>query len=331
MSDLDDVLIVIPCLNEAATLPGLLAELAADSGRATIVVADGGSTDGSQAIVADWAARHANIVLMDNPARRQAPGVNLAVARHGAGARWLVRVDAHCGYPRDYARALVRTAEAQGVQSVVVPMVTRGSECFQRAVAAAQNSAIGTGGSPHRHVGTGKLVDHGHHALMALDTFRAAGGYRPDMSHNEDAELDCRIARVGGRIWLEPSLALAYYPRKTARALWRQYWAYGRGRARTIALHRIAIKPRQLLPLAVPAAAALALLTPWLPIVALPLLGWAALCLGAGAVVGTRAGGCAAFAGIPAMIMHLAWGCGFLYQRLADPQGDRRGGAPARA
>ncbi|WP_375401966.1 glycosyltransferase family 2 protein [uncultured Sphingomonas sp.] len=307
------VLIVIPCLNEAEALPGLLRRLLADSGDASIVVADGGSTDGSRAIVERLAERDPRVRLLDNPARLQSAGINAAVRTHGAGARWLVRVDAHCDYPADYASRLVAVGEARDVTSVVVPMVSRGTACFQIAAAAAQNSRLGTGGSPHRHVGEGGLVDHGHHALMRLDLFTRVGGYREDMSHNEDAELDLRLVAAGGRIWLEPSLALGYLPRRTIGALWRQYRSYGAGRARTLRLHDRRPKPRQALPLLVPAAAFLALAAPVHPLFAAPLAAWALLCLGAGAVVGARAGGgCALGSGVAAMTMHLAWGLGFL-------------------
>lgn len=308
-----DVLIVIPCLNEAASLPALLAQQRADADGCRIVVADGGSTDDSRAIVAAAAARDPRITLLANPLRIQSAGINAAVRGHRDEARWLVRLDAHCEYPENYVRRLIETAAAHDATSVVVPMVSRGTSCLQVAAAAAQNSRLGTGGSPHRHVGRGAFVDHGHHALMALDLFESVGGYREDMTHNEDAELDLRLAKAGGRLWLEPSLALKYYPRASLGSLWRQYRNYGRGRYRTLALHRVRPKPRQLLPLAVPVAALLAVASPFAPVLAVPALMWIAVSLIGGVVVGRRAGGgCAVAAGVAAMTMHLAWGIGFL-------------------
>jgi succinoglycan biosynthesis protein ExoA len=322
------LLIVIPCLDEEAHLPVLLDQLLRDNPDGRIVVADGGSRDRSRAIVTERAARHPGLTLMDNPARIQSAGVNRAVATYAGGCDWLLRVDAHCDYPGGYAQGLLAAAEAHEATSVVVPMMTVGKACFQRAVAAAQNSVIGTGGSPHRHVGEGRFVDHGHHALMRIDLYRAAGGYREDMPHNEDAELDLRLAAAGGRIWLEPGQAITYYPRRDPASLWRQYRGYGRGRARTLALHGQRPKVRQMVPLAVAGAAALALLTPiWWPF-ALPLIGWALLVLGVGLLVGARAGGgCALACGAPAMIMHLAWSIGFIQGSL---KGRSRGKSPDR-
>ena len=76
-------------------------------------------------------------------------------------------------------------------------MRTKGTGLFQKATALAQNSRLGNGGSQHREGGAGRWTDHGHHALMRLDAFRAVGGYDETFSHNEDAELDYRLAAGG--------------------------------------------------------------------------------------------------------------------------------------
>ncbi|MGY2735432.1 glycosyltransferase family 2 protein [Sphingomonas sp. UYP23] len=315
--DLSDVLVVIPCLNEEAHLPRLLGQLLDDVGSATIIVADGGSTDRSRAIVAAVAVEHPNVILLENPARAQGPGINLAVKRYGAERQWLARIDAHADYPQAYVSTLVSRATALGVSSVVVSMETRGIGCFQRAVAAAQNSVLGTGGSAHRHGGEGRFVDHGHHALMRIDAFREAGGYCESFTHNEDAELDHRIGLNGGKIWLEPSLSIIYYPRGDPASLFRQYRKYGQGRARNQQRHKMPIKPRQLAPLVVVPAILLLLLIPVWVGFALPFVGWAGASIAFGLYLGIRArSGCVAWGGIAAMIMHSAWAFGYLHQRL---------------
>lgn len=305
-------LIVIPCLNEERHLPALLAAFARDAPGALVVVADGGSTDRSRAIVEEAAAANPGIRLLDNPKRIQSAAVNLAAQVHGAGRQWLIRMDAHSGYPQDFVGGLIDAAERTGAVSVTVPMRTRGVGCFQRAAATAQNSLLGTGGSLHRVGTVGRFVDHGHHALMRLDAFLAAGGYCEAFTHNEDAELDHRLREQGGRIWIEPSLAIDYFPRESPGALFRQYFHYGEGRARTVARHRMRLKARQLAPLLVAPAAAAALFAPLAWWLALPLLFWALGSLGFGLLLGIRAREpCAAAAGVAAMLMHFGWSLGY--------------------
>ncbi|MEG3174725.1 glycosyltransferase family 2 protein [Sphingomonas sp. RB3P16] len=314
------LLIVVPCLDEEAALPDLLAWLVQEAGPdALIVVADGGSRDSSVAIVEHFALQHPMVRLMDNPHRVQSAAVNLAAKRFGADRDWLVRIDAHCGYPVGYIDRLLDSARLHEATSVVVPMVTQGGACFQSAAAAAQNSVMGTGGSPHRHLVSGRYVDHGHHALFNLAAFLAVGGYDETFSHNEDAELDHRLGLAGGRIWLEPKASLIYHPRKTAGRLLRQYWNYGRGRARTVAKHQLTLKLRQAAPLVTAPSIVLALLGLVLATVdsrfallALPALAWALLCQAFAVMLALRARSvCVLASGLAAMVMHAGWSAGY--------------------
>lgn len=310
---------VIPCLNEAAHLSVLIEQMLTDSAIDRIIVADGGSTDGSQAIVASFCDTP-RVVLMDNPDRIQSAGINRAVQLYAEGYDWLLRLDAHCQYPNDYGAKLVLAAQKHGASAVVVPMITCGTSGFQRAAAAAQNSILGTGGSAHRHLGNGRFVDHGHHALMDLAMFRQVGGYCEAMPCNEDAEFDHRQLRAGGSIWLEPSAAITYFPRKTVAALWKQYRKYGQGRARNLRRHAMVPRLRQLVPLGVLVALAILPLSVFHAVVALPAFAWLALCLTAGAFIGVRAGGgWAIAAGLAAATMQLAWAAGFAIEWLRNP------------
>jgi succinoglycan biosynthesis protein ExoA len=319
LADFSHVLIVVPCLNEAPNLPALLKKFCSDSPGALIVVVDGGSSDDSRGIVQDFSDRYDSVRLLDNPKRVQSAGINLAVRNYGQKREWLVRVDAHCVYPDDFVETLIDAAREHRAESVVVPMITKGMACFQTAVAAAQNSVLGTGGAAHRHVGKGRYVDHGHHALLRLDRFYCAGGYDEDFSHNEDAELDQRLLKLGTRLWLEPRGAVIYSPRETPQRLYRQYFNHGGGRARTVLKHRLKLKIRQRLPLMILPMVCLASIGAAGTIyngnfimLAIPVLAWAVLCLGYGLALALRARSwCTVAAGGAAAIMHLAWSAGY--------------------
>lgn len=316
-------LVVIPCLNEAAHLPRLLEALLDDPRADMIVVADGGSSDGSRTIVSDIAAKNERVALVDNPHRIQSAGVNRAVAEFGDNFEWLVRIDAHSFYPDHYVSLLLDAAEKSKARSVVVPMVTRAQGCFQKAVATAQNSVIGTGAAAHRHpTPEGKFVEHGHHALMAIDAFKRVGGYCEAMHCNEDAELDFRLGKADVAIWLEPAATIGYLPRSTPYALWRQYLRYGQGRARNVRRHGGSMRLRQILPLFVPLMLLCALLAPVSLVLAVPAALYVAAILILGGLVGLASGSaCGLACGVPAIIMHAAWGTGFLQELVTHPRG----------
>ncbi|RAK50700.1 glycosyltransferase family 2 protein [Phenylobacterium deserti] len=310
-------LVVIPALNEAPIIEKVIARILDDDHLVDplVLVADGGSTDGTREIVRDIAIHDRRVRLVDNPGRLQSAGMNQAVRALAGDRPWVVRVDAHADYPRNYVSTLVSEALRTGAASVVVSMDTVGEDWFQRAVAAAQNSVLGTGGSAHRLASEGQWVDHGHHALFRRESYEAIGGYDESFSHNEDAELDLRLAKQGGRIWLTDKLRIGYHPRNTPGALARQYFNYGKGRARTVLKHHTALKIRQAVPLAIAPAVASLLLAPFFWAFAIPALLWACAAIGFGLVLGVRQrDSAAAFAGPAAMIMHLAWSAGFWVQ-----------------
>jgi succinoglycan biosynthesis protein ExoA len=315
-----NTIIIVPTLNEARHIGALLDDLLveAEALDARIIVADGGSTDGTRDIAAQRAETQPRVVLMDNPQRIQSAAINQAVGQFGNGIDYLIRIDAHGAYPADYCRQLVAEAEERQVGSIVVPMTTVGHAAFQRAVATAQNSAIGTGGSAHR---TGKIsgpVDHGHHALMRVDAFKEVGGYDQSFRFNEDAELDHRLRQAGHTIWLTGRTGMTYYPRSTASGLFRQYFGYGGGRARNIFKHRMRPRLRQMAPLAILPVVSLAALSIWHWGFLLPLALWGIGCIALGIHAARKHYPeygmpmlLSPLVGVAAMIMHFAWSSGF--------------------
>ncbi|MEO1196841.1 MAG: glycosyltransferase family 2 protein [Pseudomonadota bacterium] len=310
----DGPLIVVPCLNEARHIAAILHQFGAARDRlgGQLVVVDGGSTDGTCDLVAEYAARDRQVHLLHNPRRIQSAGINMAVAAFGEGASHLIRVDAHCAYADDYCDVLLDEARSTGADSVVVSMHAEGQDALQRAIAAAQNAPVGNGGSKHRNAAQGEFVDHGHHALIALSAFNAVGGYDPSFAHNEDAELDHRLTSTGHRIWLTGRTGVTYFPRSTWAGLARQYFNHGTGRARNILKHQTRPKVRQMKVIAVLPAVLAASLFPFAPLAALPALLWVSACLAMALPLALRGRDLSLLvAGPMAMVMHLSWSAGF--------------------
>jgi succinoglycan biosynthesis protein ExoA len=308
------VLVVIPCLNEESHIEGVIHRILAEQARIDmkLIVADGGSTDGTRAIVSRIMAANERVSMIENPRRIQAAAINRAVRDHGTDARLLIRIDAHASYPARYCESLIRTQVRTRADSVVVSMRTQGDTCFQRAAAAAQNSILGNGGSSHRNESAGEWVEHGHHALMTVEAFTAVGGYDETFPHNEDAELDARLIERGFHIFLSGDTYVTYFPRTSAVALFRQYFNFGHGRARNFLKHRRGTKARHLVLTVVAPAICLAALTPFAPIFAVPAAAWAGLCVGYGLLLGARSHDpCAAGAGVAAIAMQAGWSFGF--------------------
>lgn len=312
------ITIVVPVLNGeryaptiSVCLKSLLLQTECEI--AEIFVADGGSTDRTDRIVSELAAEFPIIKWITNPRKLQSAAVNMVakIARR-AGSDILIRADAHVSYPTNFVRDCVTALREHNATSVVVPMRTVGVSGFQRAVAATQNSRLGNGGSAHRSGGVSRFIDHGHHAAFDLDFFLRIGGYNESFSHNEDAELDVRAVQAGGGIWLCTDAIVDYYPRTTPLGLARQYFGHGKGRARTLLLHDLVPRVRQMAPLVILFAALATLLSPMYFGCALPFLAYLAICMAWSLAAAVRTGDPWLLTmGVAAMIMHLWWAAGF--------------------
>lgn len=318
----EDVVVAIPVLNEEAHIEACVASLLEGDPRlehVRFVIADGGSTDGTRAILGQLKARYSNLNWIENPGKLQSAGVNRVAVSHCDNASVLVRCDAHSIYPPGYVLSVADALIARKVASIVVPMDAVGESCFERANAWIVDTPLGSGGSAHRGGAKSGFVDHGHHAGFDLAMFRKIGGYDETFSHNEDAEYDTRVAAAGGQIFLDADIRLAYRPRATARKLWRQYFNYGKGRARTILKHRVRPRLRQLFPvLSLLALIGSAVLVPftflgWL----YPAIYFSALAAASVWLVVKHRSACGVFGGTAAFIMHVSWALGFLKQVLA--------------
>lgn len=310
------VLLVIPTLNEARALPGVLRSLRQDlpaDARVTLVVADGGSTDGTVELVRQISESDPGLHLLINPRRVQSAAINLAAKTFGRGVDVLVRCDAHAAYPAGFVRRLLETLDRTQADAVVVPMDSCGTTCFQRAVAWVSNSWAGTGGSAHRGGHRSGFVDHGHHAAFRMSSFMRAGGYDESFTHNEDAELDCRQRRLGSQVYLDATIRLSYHPRDTVRGLARQYFSYGKGRSRTVRRHPGSMRARQLaLPANLVISTLAISLAPVYPLtLAWPLAYVAALGFTSISIAWQQRSMCGLLSGFAAGTMHVCWAAGF--------------------
>ena len=312
------VTILMPALNEEEYIRRAIASLLPqdDDLDYELIVLDGGSTDRTRRIVQELAAANPRIRLVPNGARIQSAAINKGASIAGIGSGIIVRADCHAEYPPGFVVRLVRELRERDAASAVVPMRTAGIGFLQRAIAAVQNSRMGNGGSPHRSAPTSRYVEHGHHAAFDRIAFLTVGGYDETFTHNEDAELDYRLTKSGAKIWLCSDLAITYFPRKSFRALARQYVNHGSGRARTILKHRCSPKVRQVLPVGVLAvnlsSLGLGLVAGW-PFF-MPVLAYLAACaIWSGRLARSERDIACLASGLAAAIIHHSWAVGFVY------------------
>ena len=314
--DLSQVLVVIPTLNEEDHIESCIRSLLGQGGlNCATVVCDGLSTDRTREIVMALRDTYSELHFLDNEKKLQSAAINHAVATMATPeTRYVVRCDAHSIYPENFIQSVVASLERTGAASVVTVMDSVGSTCFEKANAWAVDTPLGSGGAAHRGGAKSGYVDHGHHAGFDIDWFRKIDGYDAAFTHNEDAEYDHRLGLAGGKVYLDADIRIEYTPRGSLTSLARQYYNYGKGRARTTLKHRIRPKIRQMVPV-------LALLGVIFGFVMLPVMPWLALipasyftllaCVSIAFAIAKKSL-CGFWTGPALAAMHLSWGCGFI-------------------
>jgi succinoglycan biosynthesis protein ExoA len=312
--------VVIPALNEASYIETCLRTLLDDPfprDQLEILVLDGGSSDGTVAIIERLRAEFPFLRVIANPGRLQAIAFNRAWEAADKRAQWLIRCDAHARYPQGFLTTCVAAGESSGADLVVYADAPLGLTCFQKAVAFAQNLPIGVGNSLYRLGTVSAFVDHGKHGAFRRAVLEKGLLYDESFAINEDSELSYRIRAAGGRIWLERKLAVGYYPRASLAGLARQYFLYGGGRARTLRKHHLKPHLRQGATVALLAANLVSLIGGFL---------WWPLWLFAGAYVAAVTAGaavgaiqrrepCVLLAAVAFAVMHHVWPIGYLKAR----------------
>jgi succinoglycan biosynthesis protein ExoA len=319
------VTIAMPAYNEERYIESCIASVQAQDypkELIEILVADGRSTDKTRDILARLALDDPRIRIIDNPERLQAAGLGKMVK--AAQGDVIVRMDVHCEYAPDYVRKCVETLDQTGAENVGGAQRAKAKSLFQRALCAALESPLGVGGARYRSEDAEGFVDTVFLGAFRRRVFETVGLWDPKAITNEDSELNQRILESGGKIFLSRDIVVHYYPRDSLQTLAKQYYKYGRGRARTLLKLGRFTNIRPALPFfMVMGGAAMVTLPPLWPIAPLALASYA-LATGAEAVrVAIRHGG----VGIPTVwtifpALHISHGIGFaagLWQYLRTP------------
>src|SRR5215475_9989059 len=310
-------------------------------GELELVLAVGPSKDRTEEIAQQLAAADGRITVVPNPSGQIPNALNAAV--RASRNPIIVRVDVRSRLPAGYIAAAVRMLLQTGAANVGGVMTAEGVTPFQHAVGWVMTARTGVGPARFHHPG-GKAgpSDSVYLGTYRRDAIEAVGGYDERYLRGEDWELNHRLRKAGGLIWLQPALRVTYRPRASLRGLAAQYFLYGRWRRAVSRRHhgtmtrRYLAPPATLIALAIGTLAGLAGVASladrsgtwwqWLLTAGMAIpLGYLISVLVITAKAGTdgRLSG-RAVAWLPVVIatMHLCWGAGFLLssRRLVKPR-----------
>ena len=244
------VSIIIPVHNEVRYLPHCLgASLAQDypADRTEILVADGGSSDGTRHIIADSQQHCPRLRLVENPERVFSTGFNRALRE--AQGDVIIMMGGHCEIAPDYVSRCVSYLQRPEIDCVGGPMDTVGETPRARVIALGMQSPFGVGGVAFRTVRDRSMeVDTVAFGAYKRDAIERCGPLDEEMARGQDDEYNYRLRKLGGRILLAPDVRCRYYSRSSLAALWGQYFRYGFWKVRVMQKHPLQMRPRQFVP-----------------------------------------------------------------------------------
>lgn len=244
------VSVVIPCLNEERYIVALLDSLAAqDYGPdgMEVLVADGGSTDRTRELVAAYASPFRRLELVDNPNRITVSGLNAGMDA-ARGDCWII-IGAHSHVRADFVRASVEALQRTGAACVGGPIETIGEGTVGRAIAAAMSSPFGVGNARFRYADIEGEVDTVPFGCYHRAVWQIVGRFDETVDGADEDSYNARLIESGGRIMLVPTIRSSYFPRRTLKALGKQYWEYGAAKGTLLSRGR-PLQPRHFAPAA---------------------------------------------------------------------------------
>lgn len=193
-----------------------------------LLLVDGMSNDATRDIVREYTNRNPHIRMIDNPKRNTPCAMNLGIKE--ANGDIIIRLDAHVLFPSNYFSELVNHLHSLDADNVgaVCRTLPANDSIIAQSIAAVLSSKFGMGNSYFR-VGTPDIrsVDTVPFGCFKREIFDKIGLFDEELIRNQDDELNGRIIKNGGKIYLLPYLYVDYFARDTISKTFRMFYQYG--------------------------------------------------------------------------------------------------------
>ena len=248
-----EVSIIVPCLNEEATIEFLLDAIRGQNfplDQMEVVIADGMSKDRTREHIEAYQNKYPEIkiILVDNPKKIIPAGLNCAIK--ASNGEYIVRLDGHSIPDPDYVQKcveLLKAATGDNVGGLWIIQPPTG-HWVARSIAVAAAHPIGVGDARYRYGQTAGYADTVPFGSFKRELFDKIGLFNEDLKTNEDYELNVRIQEAGGRIWFDPQIRSVYFSRSDFASLTKQYFRYGFWKLQMLTSFPKTLRWRQALP-----------------------------------------------------------------------------------
>lgn len=230
INHMDTVSLIIPVRNEAKFIEKciqtiLKQDYALDKIEAIFV--DGLSEDNTKEIINRYSIEYPSTIrYLKNPNKTAPYAMNIGI--NNSVGHYIIRLDGHAEYPDNYISQCVATLKRTGADNVGGLLVTRGHGVVGKAFAKVTSSVFGVGNAGFRINASSGYVDTVPFGAFKRDTFTKYGLYDKRLTRRQDYELNCRIRKNGGKIYLDSDINLIYHCRSTIPGILEQSYQKGK-------------------------------------------------------------------------------------------------------
>ena len=224
------VSIIIPVLNEeryiAQCIDSILQQTYPTE-KIEVLIIDGNSTDNTRAIVEKYSNHFPEIIkIISNEKRIQSCAMNIGIKE--AKGKYIIRLDAHADYADNYIEECVKLLDTNEYENVGGIAITKSKTPFGEVVAQMMSSTFGVGNSTFRTANKSGEVDTVPFGAFKRDLFDKIGGFDERLARNEDNEINYRIRKKGGKVYLSNTIQFVYYCRDSLRDILKMAFQNGK-------------------------------------------------------------------------------------------------------
>lgn len=200
-----------------------------------ILLIDGMSKDKTRDIVAYYTYKYTFIRIIDNPDKIVPCAMNRGIA--AAKGDIIMRLDAHASYQPDYFSVLVKGLKRLHADNVGTVCKTDVLNKTPKTLAIREvlGNKFGVGNSTFRTgIDKEQEVETVPFGCWPKEVFEKYGKYDERLVRNQDIELNKRIIRGGGKIYILPDTYCTYLARETWHALAKNNYGNGKWNILTV-------------------------------------------------------------------------------------------------
>ena len=182
------------------------------------IFVDGMSSDRTRELIRAYIEKYPKLIkLLSNPNKTVPYAMNIGIKE--ARGKYIIRLDAHADYNKDYISKCVYYLDTTDADNVGGVAETKSKGFVGNAIAKMLSSRFGVGNSEFRTNGESGYVDTVPFGAFRREVFEKWGGYDERLTRNQDNEMNYRIRKNGGKIYLSSDIKLSYYCRDSIKGI----------------------------------------------------------------------------------------------------------------